>query len=138
MVSLRQSLSGCRTGSSALLRFAQCHCIRGAPFLPPPSTSVLTHRKEGSGNGGGVSAHSVPSFPNPGNGLLALFLKRFFFHSYIKRFQTLQNVFWAHFLSVLYNSLTSCHPQLLPDFIWARFIRSSVCVYLWSPAPLTG
>lgn len=45
---------------------------------PPPSTSVLTHRKEGSGNGGGVGAHSVPSFPNPGNGLLALFLKRFF------------------------------------------------------------
>lgn len=54
---------------------------------PPPSTSVLTHRKEGSGNGGGVSAHSVPSFPNPGNSLLALFLKRFFFTPTSKDFK---------------------------------------------------
>lgn len=83
------------------------------PFSPP-STSVHPQERGAGYGGGGVTARWIPSFSNPGNSLLALFLKSFFF-PHIVSFQTLQNVFGVNFLSVLYNSLTPPPPPPLPS-----------------------
>lgn len=77
-------------GTSLLLVcFVWCWCVLGVLFLPshdlPSPTGKRGWVKQGGrggvcGNGGGVTAHSLPSFQNPGNRLLAAVCKMFLFH----------------------------------------------------------
>lgn len=83
------------TSLLALCVIAWCQCVLGVLFLFPPSHDlpsptgkrVWVGKEEGggrrggvSGNGGGVGARPFPSFPNPGNRLLASVSEIFLHH----------------------------------------------------------